>query len=200
VKTVDRILLPVPIAWRHGVANMVISILITAVLAVLFYSWLRRVHERRLEELRRWAESAGWRVRPAPMRETMPASWPEFPPATWGSPSLSIEGERDGHPLVLEWITSDEWSATVCYAALEHDYPNSTLRRRPFSSGYPPHERFEKSGDLLSRAGDAFGSVSAESWQLSGGFLAAAHEVWLPPTRIDAFLAEVTGVCAAIRR
>lgn len=118
-------------------ANLLISIVATAVLAVLFHAWLCRYEDCQVAALHRWADSAGWRVRAAPVRSTLPASWPEHPSATWGTPSVSLDGEHDGYPLILEWISGDSkgdaWSATICYTTLRRDHPTSTPRRRPFA-------------------------------------------------------------------
>jgi len=180
------------------VANMLISIGAAIVLAVLFHAWLRGKEDRHVQALLRWADSTGWRVRTAPARSTLPASWPEYPPAAWGNPLVSLDGERDGYPLVVEWILGDEWVATVCYATLRRNHPTSTLRRKMFARRLPPQERFSAFGNLSSTVRDVLSTASVDSWQLSGRHLAAMNRDWLGPTRIDALISEVIAAGTAI--
>ncbi len=178
--------------------TLLISIVVTIVLAVLFHAWLRRGEERRAEALRQWADSAGWRVRSAPARTTMPSPWVEYPPAVSLTPMASLDGERDGYPLILEWIFDDEHMATVCYATLRHEHPRLTLRRRPFAGRRPPHERYTEFGRLPTAAREVLDATSVDFWQVSGRDFAAIRLTCLVPSQIDAFLGDVIAMTTAI--
>lgn len=167
--------------------TLLISIAVTAVLALLFHAWLRDHEDRKIEALHCWADITGWRVRDAP-RETPDG----------GKPMLSLEGGRDGYPLVLQWTVGDEWVTTVCHATLRRDHPASTLRRRPFARRLPIQERYADSEGLPPATRDVLGATSADSWHLSGWDLTATRQDWLGPKQIDAFIGEVVAVSAAL--
>lgn len=180
-------------------ATMLISFAVTAVIASLFYAWLSDRRDRRVRARLQWAGSAGWRLRSAPAGTTLPASWPEYPPAEWGKPETTVEGECDDYPLVLEWIADEgEWAATVCYITLRQNHPTSTAERRLFARRLPPPERHTIFGSMPGTARDVLSATSVDALRLSGQHLVAARHVWLKPDQIDTFLREVLAVSAAV--
>jgi len=179
------------------VGNVLLSVVITGVLAIVVYAWVRRRDHRLVTALRAWAEASGWRARPGPAPLVLPSTWPDYPAAA-GNPLLTLDGQRQGYPLILQWVTQVESRATACYVTLHRDHATTKIRRHALARYLPPEERHEVVGRLSPDARAALRSTAAHSWQLSGRYLVAVRDGWLAPDRIESLLQDVTTVAAAI--